>query len=216
MAELLELKTNCPEIIAHAYSEGREYPSNIPGAPPQIMFSLVDGRRVFWPAPFAQSLKAAGIVAKVPFEVCKAEIAKGRTQLQFKALRASGGTSERAAPASVNASAGRATQGESRIQHPHAAASLPAAPDLSAWSANDYEDAPATRLYTAPEVRNEAPALVTPIGAKLLSAYMVAVDTLIEMRVYAQRKGLEVAISCEDIRCLAATIVIDAKQGGGR
>jgi len=59
---------------------------------------------------------------------------------------------------------------------------------------------------------NGSPA-ITPASAKLLSAYMTAVDTLIEAQGYAQRKGLMLSVTCEDVRCLAATIFIDQKGG---
>jgi hypothetical protein len=86
MADLLELQTNIPQVVALAYSDGKEFPSKIAGAPPQVMFTLVDGRRVFWPQPFAESLRNSGIAANVPFEVVKRETSKGKTQLQFRAV----------------------------------------------------------------------------------------------------------------------------------
>lgn len=84
MADLLELQTNRPEIVALAYTDGKEFPSKIPGAPAQVMFTLVDGRRVFWPKPFAESIRDAGIQANMPIEVTKREMSKGKTQLQFR------------------------------------------------------------------------------------------------------------------------------------
>lgn len=57
---------------------------------------------------------------------------------------------------------------------------------------------------------------VTPTSAKLLAAYMIAIDTLVESQVYAQRKGLMLTIACEDVRCLAALVLIDNAKGGGR
>jgi hypothetical protein len=56
-----------------------------------------------------------------------------------------------------------------------------------------------------------APAPITPLAAKVLASYLTAVDCLMEAQVYAQRKGLVIAITCEDVRCLAATIMINAE-----
>lgn len=111
MAEILELQTNVPEVVALAYAEGREYPSRIAGAPPQVMFTLVDGRRVFWPQPFAESLRNSGIGARVPFEIVKRELAKGKTQLQFRAINTT--------PAARTANAGVSTSTQTTEQsHP--------------------------------------------------------------------------------------------------
>jgi hypothetical protein len=40
---------------------------------------------------------------------------------------------------------------------------------------------------------------------------MTAIDVLLESQIYAQRKGLVIAITCEDVRCLAATCFINAE-----
>ncbi len=56
------------------------------------------------------------------------------------------------------------------------------------------------------------PLKITPIVARLMASYMTAVDTLLETQVYAQRKGLVIAVTCEDVRCLAATIFIDGAR----
>lgn len=69
--------------------------------------------------------------------------------------------------------------------------------------------------YTSPN-NTPAPATIAPTtttGGKLLAAYMLSIDTLLESQTYAKRKGLELAITCEDVRCLAATIYIDSKGG---
>lgn len=59
-----------------------------------------------------------------------------------------------------------------------------------------------------------APLPEVTINQKFLAAYMVAVDTLLETKVYAQRKGLALEIHCEDVRALAATLIIDQQKGG--
>jgi hypothetical protein len=191
MAELLELRTNEPQVVALAYSDGREFPSKIAGAPPQVMFTLVDGRRVFWPQPFADSLRNSGIEANMPFEVVKRETEKGRTQLQFRAVQ----KVTQPAPRQQDAPA----QTLERIYTAPAIAVANAVHERASGPTNTEH-----RNHTAP---------ASPQSARFMSAYKDAIDVLLEARVYAQRQGLALEIRCEDVRCLAATIMIDAKGG---
>ncbi len=69
--------------------------------------------------------------------------------------------------------------------------------------------APSVSLIQQPA--NDTPK-IAPIVARLMASYMTAVDTLLETQVYAQRKGLVIAVTCEDVRCLAATIFIDGAR----
>jgi hypothetical protein len=84
-------------------------------------------------------------------------------------------------------------------------------------SAQTRVAAPA-RTETAPVQQPQQPTNdtqpITPLSAKFLAAYMVAVDVLLETRTYAQRKGLALNIECGDVRALAATLVIDQQKGG--
>jgi hypothetical protein len=88
--------------------------------------------------------------------------------------------------------------------------------------AGAYANAPVpnstTTSYTSGQ--HSAPAQQAPpdqpVNAKFLAAYCVAVDVLLETKAYAQRKGLALEIHCEDIRCLAATLIIDQQKGGAR
>lgn len=68
----------------------------------------------------------------------------------------------------------------------------------------------------APRYAEPAAAAVTPTSARLLAAYMLAVDTLLETQVYASRKGLQLTVTTEDVRCLAATVLIEQSKGGAR
>ncbi|HEY6343440.1 MAG TPA: hypothetical protein VIY49_18240 [Bryobacteraceae bacterium] len=60
------------------------------------------------------------------------------------------------------------------------------------------------------------PEPIAPVAARYMAAYQIAVDMLLEARTYAQRKGLPLEIRCEDVRCLAATLMIDAQRGDAR
>jgi hypothetical protein len=68
-------------------------------------------------------------------------------------------------------------------------------------------EAPATVTSQAHSNGNAKQPL-SPVSAKFMSAYKEAIDTLVEAKVYAQRQGLAIEIRCEDVRCLAATLII--------
>jgi len=89
---------------------------------------------------------------------------------------------------------------------PNGSARVPQAHDTPV-----YPEVPAVSSLGSPDLTGR----ITPVAAKLLASYMTAVDTLLETQVYAQRKGLVIAITCEDVRCLAATVFISA-EGGSR
>lgn len=59
-----------------------------------------------------------------------------------------------------------------------------------------------------------APAEASPQSARFMLAYKDAIDVLLDARAYAQHKGLAIEVRCEDVRCLAATIIIQNTQGG--
>jgi hypothetical protein len=78
------------------------------------------------------------------------------------------------------------------------------------------QPAPDMRRASAPAYVPAAPddhQPLMPVTGKFMAAYKAAIDTLVEAKVYAQRQGLAIDIRCEDVRCLAATIMIDAKGG---
>jgi hypothetical protein len=81
-------------------------------------------------------------------------------------------------------------------------------------------EAPAPPAYEAPPAQPPAqrvaapvaaPPPITPQSQRFMAAYKDAIDVLLEARAYAQRQGLALEIRCEDVRCLAATVMIDAK-----
>lgn len=72
---------------------------------------------------------------------------------------------------------------------------------------------PPPPVYTpAPPVPNP----ITPASAKLMAAYMSAIDTLVEAQAYAARKGLAIAFNGEDVRSTAISCYISACKEGGR
>ena len=49
---------------------------------------------------------------------------------------------------------------------------------------------------------------------RFVAAYKSAIDVLLEAKTYAQTCGLALEIHCEDVRALAATLIISADKGG--
>ena len=96
--ETIKFETNMPQVLALAFAEGQPVESQFIGS--QVMFSTVDGRRMYL-APFvAEKIRAAGIAARIPFEICKKQV--GRTiEWQVKTQNVQAGTFSENAPAQV-------------------------------------------------------------------------------------------------------------------
>jgi len=73
MSETIKFETNMPQVLALAFTEGKPVESQFTGS--QVMFSTVDGRRMYL-APFvAEKIRAAGISARMPFEIGEVALA---------------------------------------------------------------------------------------------------------------------------------------------
>jgi hypothetical protein len=111
---ILKLQTNVPETIALHYSDGRLTQSQFGGD--QVMFTLMDGRRLYLSPFVANRIKDAGVTAGVPFSICKREVLHGNRRTidyEVKNLEGRGaGASDQDAPAVA------VTQGSDRINHP--------------------------------------------------------------------------------------------------
>ena len=168
---------------------GAGVPTKIAGADPQVRFNTTAGDSVYLDE------IPAGDVER---ELQELGIAYGETFRLQRARTSHGGSRfivERAAPGR-NADSG----GHNVPERSH---------DVSYTQDVPPAQAAQSRVAAAAQP-------ITPTSAKFLAAYMVAVDTLLETKVYAQRKGLALEIHCEDVRALAATLVISADKTGGR
>jgi hypothetical protein len=223
----VKFSTNIPEILSLAFSEGKPVQSQYNGD--QVMFTLTDGRKMYV-APFvAEKIAAAGIRANQPFEICKREVTEGnRRKIEFQVRPLSEtGRNPQNQPAT--------TAAEPRINgHTHVTNS----PDLTATLEQSIAHAearkaagynPLAELEAEQEAerqrrevgRNpqratqEAPARqeITPAQAKLLAALCVAIDSCVEAKAYAQRRGMPLEFTGEDVRCFANTILINAERG---
>jgi hypothetical protein len=74
-SDVLRLQTNVPETIALRFTDGLTVSSKFGGD--QMMFSLVDGRKMFLPPVVSQKIKNSGIRESEPFTICKREVANG-------------------------------------------------------------------------------------------------------------------------------------------
>jgi len=71
----------------------------------------------------------------------------------------------------------------------------------------------AFREAAAPARQPNSQPAVEPHNAAILGAYKTAIDVLLGAQAYANGLGLMLDVHCEDVRCLAATLII---QGEGR
>jgi hypothetical protein len=165
---------------------------------PRGLFTAADegfGERKIWldaedASDIEREIRALGIRTGEPIRVTKIRQPRGGGH-SFRVERPSGSGSGSAAPA-------RPSREEMLLEQSVAIARTEG-PQAFRHNAHVMPSPPA-----------EAPA--PPINAKFLAAYMVSVDVLLETRAYAQRKGLALDIRCEDVRALAATLVIDQQK----
>jgi hypothetical protein len=207
MADLLKLEKDVPAVIALAYEQGKIVESTIPGAQNQVMFSLVDGRRTFLPLTAADSIRAAGVEARVPFEITKLGPTKfrvrniGVSRDYTPELEQSIATANRERAAGVVPTPatfrGTATTA-SNLQHSNGSA----APPLPAWDDARWNDLQQSEPAPAPR----------PMTAKLCATMCVLIDAMAESKAYAQRRGID--LTNEDLRCLVTTSFIADSKGG--
>jgi hypothetical protein len=185
----LKLQTNVPETIALAFAEGLPVSSAFGGD--QLMMTLVDGRK-FYCSPFvAQKIAAAGIGANQPFTICKREVANGnRRTVEYQI---------EAAAFSENATAVGSTSSSnltSQSYNGNAARSLHV---MSAPPATPPPPPPAAAPAPAPDMSG---------------CYREAIEVTLGAISYAKEHGLLLTPTFEDIRCMAATLLIDSRKGG--
>lgn len=193
--ETIKFETNMPQVLALAFTEGKAVESQFTG--PQVMFSTVDGRRMYL-APFvAEKIKAAGIVARTPFEICRKQV--GRS-IEWQVRTHNAGAVSEATPAPVQQSPKQtALQGSA----------------LQGYNGNAHQAMMATALdatYTAmaqPDTRT-----FSARAKRMMAAMIDAVDVVIETEMYLERRGVESQAEFESIRAIAATFFIQESKGG--
>jgi hypothetical protein len=196
--ETIKLETNIPAVVALAFSEGKPVESQYTGS--QVMFSLVDGRRMYLPPIVADKIKQAGITARVPFEIVKKQVGRS-IEYQIRNHNNTAGMVSETAPALVQV----------------ARAANQSAPQGYA-NGNGHRDQAMAAILNAGEAAMAKPAPAAPLtrtGAKLMAALAAAVEAVIETEAYCARQGRDFSFTSEDVRALAITVYISDCKGGG-
>lgn len=183
---LIKLDTNVPQVLALAFADGKRFVSKIPGAPDQVLFSFTNGARAFWPIALAEQIKLAGIGANVPFQVIKLS---GRDRYDIK-------------PVEVAAKAERETEQSWQNVPSHPATQTPI-------------KTPTPTQDTPPRAHPpDAPVPPNGMAERYMACFAIAVDVALATENYAERKGMDVRATFEDVRAMAATVFIN--EYGGR
>lgn len=185
---------NAPQVVAIASVPGRLVPSEF--GPSEVVFSLTDGRPWYVPQVIANEIYAAGIMPRQQIEVTA--VGKKKTEVRI---------------VPVQTALAREPQ-SGRYQSSGSARTLGWSPDrdYTPELEKSIEQVNAERARAAAAAHPQAGPL-SPTSLRFMGAYKDAVDALIETQGYAKGRGLLLEIRCEDVRCLAATMMI---QAGGR
>lgn len=183
--EIIKFETNMPQVLALAFAEGKPVESQFTGS--QVMFSTVDGRRMYL-APFvAEKIRAAGIAARMPFEICKKQVGRS-VEWQVRTHNSAAGAVSEATPAAAQVRS------------------------INQTVPKEYND---QVMAPIPSPGEAAAAPLTRAGTKLMGALAAAVEAVIEAETYCARHGRVFSFTSEDVRALAITVYISDCKGGG-
>jgi hypothetical protein len=150
----------------------------------EILYSLEDGRSWYVHPSVARKIDALCLGKGEPFEVTKVE-AVGRKGFEYDVK--------------------------------HAIASAPQAAVLPSVETRQ-NGTTAQVVHTASQNSNSRPdpyrAQPDPMVQRMSSAYLVAIDALVDAESYAAAKGLKIAFTSEDLRTTALSVFIQASKGG--
>jgi hypothetical protein len=201
-AATLKLTANVPEVIALAFAQGREVTSQFGGD--QVMFTLCDGRRAYFPPFVAEKIYAAGIPARQPFAIIKREVVHGNKRsieyvIENHNETGAAHAKENAPVLAVNAAVSRTHQHPNHSAALEVAAQLAASLDKPTWSELQAQQA-------APAQHPETLAMI--------EAHKRAIDVAAAAEAYANTRGLAIRYAAEDIRAIAATMFINNARTG--
>lgn len=192
--EKLKLRVGVPAIIALQNTTGKIKESSIPNAPSDVMFTLCDGRVAFLPMNVADRIRQAGIQAGQSFEILKASM------YDFRLKKIGAGSAAETAPPAIAQTTTSAAQS--------------ATPRNGNGNAPPPPPLPARPPAAAPP---SLPAAPTPTATnQLMGCFMQAIDAIQEAQLYANRKGLGITFSSEDVRATAISCWIGCNKGGAR
>lgn len=202
-ADTVKFEVNIPQVVALAFAEGRPVESAFTGE--QIMFSLVDGRRMYLPPFVAQKIKSAGIGPRAPFQICKKQV--GRS-MQYEIT-----THNDEAAGAENA--GRCDQSKNGAQQ-QLQPVLDPNTNTFQFPASVPKHTPAQvavieRKLSA-DVAAAAPSAPSMVN-RILASYVVAFDVVAQLQRAVEERGLPLNFLQEEhVRAIAATAFIEANK----
>jgi hypothetical protein len=191
--DTLKLAVGESHVIALQYAEGKPCTSRFSGA--QIMYSLVDGRKLFVDEYVATRIRALGVGPGDEFSISKQESFAGNrrtVEVVVRPLRRAGASG--AAPATNHV----AGNGFSQSQATVASVQCPvASADASGTGHSPVSGAGETH------------------AAIMARCYCSAVDIALATIACAEKKGLRLSAQFEDVRAMGTALLI-AETGGRR
>jgi hypothetical protein len=181
--ETLKLAVGEPHTIALQYADGKPVQSRFSGD--QLMFSLVDGRKLYLEPYVADRLRAARVQPNVPFEIEKVETFQGNrrsVEIQVRELK-NGASARQTTPAP-------ALQGASAKTHQQT-------------SPNVTPPAPAPQPPPPPAAMNGAGETLADL---YLASFATAVDVALRGVELAKARGLHILPAFEDVRTIATCL----------
>jgi hypothetical protein len=206
-AGVLRIEPNVPQVIALAFSEGKERESQFKNADGSAkfdyLFTLVSGERVYLPEVAVRKIKEAGITARVPFQITKRQNGQ-TTRWEIETHNQ--------------------TKAAGFLENPTAHVSMEpttTTPILNP-NTNHYEmpspkwprHTPAQQAVVDRKVSDAAePAPVTGMALKILQSYVVAFDVVARLQDVCEQRGLALNFLQEEhVRAIAATAFIEANK----
>jgi hypothetical protein len=197
----IKLETNHPQTFALKYSTGKPV-----GQWGNVMFTAVDDRRLFLntedAGEFEHALKDLNVQ---PAEFIKVTRVKHGT--------ARGGGFSIRVELVEDPQPPPIKQLTDRDYTRNLEQSIANAAEARRVQAQRRADEPSSPVRVSDDSPTANVASLSPTSLRFMGAYKDAVDALIQTQGYAKSKGLLLEIRCEDVRCLAATMMI---QAGGR
>jgi hypothetical protein len=195
--EKLKLTPNRPEVIALAFTAGKPVSSNFTGE--QMMYTLSDGRLWFADLEAAAKVDALNLGRGEPCEVTMCVDRAKQKSYEVRYLAADQPAADVEVPRTP--AYGPRLTGKERAPQPPVRQRVEA-------QANGT-----TGQVVQVPVQHTSPSPNTT-GGKLMACLLVAVDSLLEVEAYANRKGLAIKFSAEDVRTVGNTIFINESKGG--
>jgi hypothetical protein len=195
MSETLRPETNVPVELALQFSDGLPVEGRFGD---QVMFTLVDGRKLYVPPIVAKKIEALGVQRGEVFELCKTEVKNGnRKSIEWQVNWPS--SLERALEESVESANGEGAGKNPRKAHPALAPVTPIAQSNgTARHANTAAAVPTKQQY----------------GAAFTQFLIDAAAAVQQAEVECAKQGGSVRFDNRDVAAIATSMFIAADKGG--